>query len=158
MSTYLKLPVTVEAREITADSAAAVATWCGGTANGDTVTVRTLEGEATAGPGHMMIRGVGGEFYPSTIETFLENHHAADTSNHWTKNPVRVTARQYDGTNADEIAAWCGATAKGSAVHIPNKYGSYTASPGDWVYENSNGKFFAVKPDIWERTYRLVKA
>jgi len=71
-----KLPVEIEAREVTTESAEDIAAWCRGRLytfeNNDHVYIDivTLEGTMRAGLGDFVIQGVQGEFYPCAPEIF----------------------------------------------------------------------------------------
>jgi hypothetical protein len=76
MPSYRKVPVTVEAREVTTASAEDVSEWCRGRLftfenNDDAyIEIQTLEGTMMAGLGDFVIQGVQGEFYPCKPEIF----------------------------------------------------------------------------------------
>jgi hypothetical protein len=79
MPLYRKLPVTIEARQVTQDTLEDVAKWCGGIASRRegielTITVHTLEGAMLARIGDYIIKGVRGEFYPCAQDIFEETY------------------------------------------------------------------------------------
>lgn len=49
---------------------------CPGTAEGHTISIRTLEGSILASPGDWVIRGVAGEFYPCKPSIFATTYTA----------------------------------------------------------------------------------
>lgn len=40
---------------------------------------------------------------------------------------------------------------------IPTLEGVMTANPGDYIVKGISGKFYPVKPDIFEKSYELMK-
>lgn len=82
---FRKLPVEIDAVELRADNADAVASWCGGRAIHDPkasdptdvyvgVDIPTLEGVMRASVGDQVIRGVQGEFYPCKADIFAATY------------------------------------------------------------------------------------
>lgn len=81
MKRYTKKPVTIEAVQWdgTAQGAAPILAWIGGTARFATFTpphilIETLEGTMFASPGDWVIRGLKGEFYPCKPDIFAESY------------------------------------------------------------------------------------
>lgn len=85
---FRKKPVVVEARQLTRENGAELATWCRGVWNslygrGDRgedishVVIITLEGRMSAELGDWIIKGVAGEFYPCKPEIFTKTYEAA---------------------------------------------------------------------------------
>ena len=76
---YRKRPVIVEAHQFDHTNATSLAEWCGGTVNGDVITIGTLEGDMIAQLGDYIIRGVQGEHYPCKPDIFDATYeHAPD--------------------------------------------------------------------------------
>lgn len=78
---YRKLPVVIEAKQLTHENFAEVKNWCGGTywsrppmraITG--IEIKTLEGTMQAGYGDYIIRGVNGEFYPCKADIFEKTY------------------------------------------------------------------------------------
>lgn len=82
MSKYRKLPVEIEAQQLTAFNKEAVLHWINSSDevndaiaiyNGG-VLIPTLEGDMTADLGDYIIRGVQGEFYPCKPDIFEQTY------------------------------------------------------------------------------------
>lgn len=83
------------------------------------------------------------------------------------KKPVEVEAMRLDIPNNDkEVLEFIGALKDdGSAVvnfanntmQIPTLEGLMTAQNGDYIIKGVNGEFYPCKPDIFEKTYELVR-
>ena len=78
------------------------------------------------------------------------------------KKPVIIEARQFDGTNAAEIAAWCGGKVESATCHgdgppylvvIDTLEGRMVAGRDDYVIRGVKGEFYPCKPDIFAATY-----
>jgi len=71
------------------------------------------------------------------------------------KRPVVIEAMQYDGTNAEQVAAWAvgGSVIRIDGLAIQTLEGVMTAQPGDWILRGVQGEFYPCKPDIFEATY-----
>lgn len=77
---YRKLPVVVDAVQLTQDNAVELARWCGAEQTFERLdddndrwlglTITTLEGRMVCSPGDYLIRGVEGEFYPCKETVF----------------------------------------------------------------------------------------
>ena len=88
----------------------------------------------------------------------------------FTKKPVTIEARQFDGTrkSVDEIICWmqdsgsdriafmAGDELVGTVFVIPTLEGNHRASTGDWIIKRVKGEFYPCKPDIFEQTYELT--
>ena len=83
------------------------------------------------------------------------------------KKPVVIEAMrlQPDGSNGDEVAAWCGGTfetvtcfSEGppTVVFIDTLEGRMGANRGDYVIRGVQGEFYPCKSDIFEATYERV--
>ena len=101
----------------------------------DTRVINTLEGDITANPTDWVITGVEGEKYPCPNETFEEFYEKCDNGK-YRKKPLPVTAWQ---TTRELL--------------IPHNGESFRASIGDYIVQQPNGSFCAVKPDIFDKTY-----
>ena len=83
MGFYRRLPLTVEARQVTADSGAELARWCGGTWRPGgplapaLLLVPTLEGDLAAWDGDWVVRGTRGEFWPVKAGIFEATYESA---------------------------------------------------------------------------------
>ena len=83
------------------------------------------------------------------------------------KKPVTIEARQFDGTNAAEIAAWCGGKVESATCHgdgppylvvIDTLEGRMVAGRDDYVIRGVKGEFYPCKPDIFAATYEPAEA
>jgi hypothetical protein len=45
----------------------------------------------------------------------------------------------------------------GSHIEIETLEGTMLASPNDWIIKGVNGEFYPCKPDIFEKTYEVIK-
>ena len=87
------------------------------------------------------------------------------------KKPIVVEAVLFDGKNAVEgleviedtfvspgwgICANCGKSYVGHGI-INTLEGKMFACPGDYIIKGVNGEFYPCKPDIFEKTYEVVK-
>jgi hypothetical protein len=83
---------------------------------------------------------------------------------YFTKKPVTVEARQFDGTwvSATGILDWMQACVsdrisiyrpQSDSLLIPTLEGDHLASPGDWIIKGVKGEFYPCKPDIFDQTY-----
>lgn len=86
---------------------------------------------------------------------------------YFTKKPVQIEARQYDGTMYDafEHANWIHdgghkayieSAAAGHFLIIVTLEGEHRANPGDWIIKGVAGEFYPCKPDIFAATYEPV--
>lgn len=79
---YRKKPVVIEARLLTALSAAEIAEWCGGSVlkneyDATYIEIYTLEGVMRASLDDYVIKGVNGEFYPCKPDIFEKTYEDA---------------------------------------------------------------------------------
>jgi hypothetical protein len=83
----------------------------------------------------------------------------------FTKKPVTVEAREFDGSpsSADAILRWiainggmAGLSAEKGKLSIETLEGLHLASPGDWIIKGIAGEFYPCKPRIFEKTYQQV--
>lgn len=86
------------------------------------------------------------------------------------KKPVVIEARQWDGTNFDEIMNFMKefhgnkvnyenaeeAAYKTKTLKITTLEGIHTASQWDWIIKGIKGEFYPCKPDIFDNTYDAV--
>ncbi len=78
----------------------------------------------------------------------------------FTKKPVTIEARQFDGSasGAAAIVRWV-ALCNHQAQFADNKLtietleGTHLANPGDWIIRGVAGEFYPCKPDIFDKTY-----
>lgn len=84
MNKYRKIPVVIEAVQITPDNLESVEAWCRGSIKGTKlpreercIDIQTLEGEMRADMGDWVIKGVAGEFYPCKPHIFAKTYEAA---------------------------------------------------------------------------------
>jgi hypothetical protein len=81
---------------------------------------------------------------------------------YFTKKPVQIEARQYDGTqeSAIELADWVNTNGHeaycGNILVIVTLEGEHRANPGDWIIKGVAGEFYPCKPDIFAATYEPV--
>lgn len=82
MPKFRKIPVVVEAMQVTEDNVHAVIKWIK-TNRGDAIKhweegflmlIKTLEGNMLADPGDWIVKGVKGEFYPVKPDIFAETY------------------------------------------------------------------------------------
>lgn len=80
----------------------------------------------------------------------------------FTKKPVTIEARQFDGTlkSASAICNWISQSgSERTAIYgadymiIKTLEGEHCANPGDWIIKGVKGEFYPCKPDIFEWTY-----
>jgi hypothetical protein len=87
----------------------------------------------------------------------------------FTKKPVTIEARQFDGTaeSVAEMIGWMSSNGTIAAsdyrvnldptatyvVVIPTLEGPHDANPGDWIIKGVKGEFYPCKPDIFALTY-----
>lgn len=75
------------------------------------------------------------------------------------KKPVSISAAIWDGEDATAqyILDWVGPAAKqrGHYIEIATLKGTMTASIGDYIIKDSNGKFYPCKPDVFADCYEL---
>jgi hypothetical protein len=78
----------------------------------------------------------------------------------WRKKPVVIEAVQWLGSNQVEVISFCKDFAR---IDIANKLeiitleGVMDASVNDYIIRGVNGEFYPCKPDIFAKTYELVK-
>lgn len=89
------------------------------------------------------------------------------TPTKYRKKPVVIEAMQFDGTNGEEVAVWCGGTVESATCHndgppwlvmIRTLEGAMAAGRNDYVIRGVKGEFYPCKPDIFEATYDEVTA
>lgn len=88
------------------------------------------------------------------------------------KKPVVIEAIQWTGLNLEEIKAFVGGSliydivdtawevGKGRPhvfMKIKTLEGDMTASEGDYIIKGLRGEFYPCKPDIFKKTYEVVK-
>jgi hypothetical protein len=81
---------------------------------------------------------------------------------YFTKKPVQIEARQYDGTqeSAIELADWVNTNGHeaycGNILVIDPLGWEHRVNPGDWIIKGVAGEFYPCKPDIFAATYEPV--
>lgn len=83
------------------------------------------------------------------------------------KKPVVIDAVQFTRKNVDEVKEFTNGTAHSfrterspngkSYCTIPTLEGEHTATEGDFIIKGVSGEFYPCKPDIFEKTYEVVK-
>lgn len=90
------------------------------------------------------------------------------------KKPVVIEFIQFNGnSNVKEIKDWIGKDLKCEvfsdsayeagmgapyfSLFIPTLEGEMRADPRDYIIKGVNGEFYPCKPDIFEKTYDIVK-
>lgn len=88
------------------------------------------------------------------------------------KKPVVIEAIQWTGLNLEEIKAFAGGSliydildtawevGKGRPhvfIKIKTLEGDMTASEGDYIIRGVSGELYPCKPDIFKKTYEVVK-
>lgn len=97
------------------------------------------------------------------------NQNATQLGTAFRKKPVQVTACQWTGANADELAEFTGgrfvALAPEDRGDDPDKSGSVLdelhstwvlMGDGDWIIRGVQGEFYPCRPDVFEATYEPV--
>lgn len=80
------------------------------------------------------------------------------------KKPVVVEAVQFDSTNGEAVAKWCGGRNRFEAkasdhtdvaewINIPTLEGVMRANLGDWIIRGVQGEFYPCKPYIFAAIY-----
>ena len=85
------------------------------------------------------------------------------------KKPVEIECVQWTGANVYEIMSFCGSAAHDiyqiNLANMPVEYsliiktleGNMRAEPGDYIIKGVHGEFYPCKPDIFEKTYDIIK-
>lgn len=81
------------------------------------------------------------------------------------KKPVVIECMKFDGFNFDEVKKFCGDVAETrpnivrgcEELFIKTLEGNHHVSEGDIIIKGVNGEFYPCKPDIFEKTYEIVK-
>ena len=89
------------------------------------------------------------------------------------KKPVVIEAIQYNNLNRKEIESFVGMELKQElesetaylagkgvpkfSLTIPTLEGDHKAMPNDYIIKGIKGEFYPCKPDIFEKSYELVK-
>ncbi|MCM0648641.1 hypothetical protein NBE98_09670 [Clostridium swellfunianum] len=78
------------------------------------------------------------------------------------KKPVIIASVQFDGTDAS--VEWLLPQLKSGEIgratnklYIKTLEGIMTADKGDYIIKGVNEEFYPCKPDVFEKTYELVK-
>ena len=76
------------------------------------------------------------------------------------KKPVVIEAIQWNGENKTEIIFFINETSffsEEGILFIDTLEGKMKASISDWIIKGVNGEFYPCKPDIFEKTYDIIK-
>jgi len=76
------------------------------------------------------------------------------------KNPEEVDAIIWDGTNKDEIAAFCQGHAifrRGGHLNLTSVAGTVVANKGDYIVKDFRGGFYPYKPEAFKGTHKEKK-
>ncbi len=78
---------------------------------------------------------------------------------------------EWNGSNLNEVMAFCAGDAtyelmaKGNSELVistledgGNREAKHVASQGDWIVKGVQGKFYLVKPDIFDATYERIES
>ena len=92
--------------------------------------------------------------------------------NKYRKKPVIIKAIRWTGINLEEIkefvgesliydiqdSAWqCGKGIPSVDMKIKTLEGDMVITKGDYIIKGVNGEFYPCKPDIFEKTYEIIK-
>ena len=79
------------------------------------------------------------------------------------KKPVEIEFIQYIGSNKQELYDWSDGVihlayeSSDTYVFVINTLeGTMTVNMNDYIVKGVNGEFYAVKPDIFEKTYEVL--
>ena len=81
------------------------------------------------------------------------------------KKPVVIECMKWTGENSVAVKDFCGdkvrfvsdAVLSCSVAAIKTLEGTMPATPGDIIIKGVNGEFYPCKPDIFEKTYEIIK-
>lgn len=80
------------------------------------------------------------------------------------KKPVVIEAVKWNGDKISEVTDWISKALDrgvimrfGNEVKIHTLEGIMTASSGDYIIKGINGEIYPCKPDIFDKTYDIVK-
>lgn len=75
------------------------------------------------------------------------------------KRPLEVEAFQWDGKDLMELNHFVEPSiiVDHGAIYIPTLEGNMKVSADDYIVKGVNGEFYPCKPDIFEKTYEIVK-
>ena len=81
------------------------------------------------------------------------------------KKPVVIECMKWTGENSVEVKYFCGdkvtfspdVVLGCSVAVIDTLEGQHKATPGDIIIKGVNGEFYPCKPEIFEKTYEIVK-
>lgn len=77
------------------------------------------------------------------------------------KKPVVIEAMQFIGGNLKDCLEFIGDKARYDqdccAIVIKTLEGEMLAMGDDWIIKGVNGEFYPCEPDIFKKTYELVK-
>ena len=163
VKTYQKKPVTVHARMYDGENGLEIKTFAGASAveKDGVLYIQSKEGARAAKPGDYIVRGVDGEFFASSPESFEKNNFHV-SGDEYQKKPVTVTAVQYDGENFEEVQQFTSfdpsrtatdydSITKQCVIPRPGRE-PYTCHAGDYVTRNG-GSVYPIDPDIVQQSY-----
>ena len=79
----------------------------------------------------------------------------------YVKKPVIISALQWTGDNILEMCNFTGKEdsklLKNDELYIDTLEGTMHASVGDYIVCGVDGEFYPCKPDIFEKTYEIIK-
>lgn len=75
------------------------------------------------------------------------------------KKPIVIEAIQWTGNNVKEVESFIGdfGVVKEGYVDIGTLDGLVVASKSDFIIKGIKGEIYPCKPDIFEKTYKLVE-
>ena len=78
----------------------------------------------------------------------------------YVKKPIPITAIQWTGDNAMELAEFtngkCKFTVGEPSIVIPTLEGDMKANAGDYIVRGVEGEFYPCRQDIFEKTYEKI--
>ena len=78
----------------------------------------------------------------------------------YVKKPIPITAIQWTGDNAVELAEFTNGKCKfrvgRPSIKIPTLEGDMGANIGDYIVRGVEGEFYPCRQDIFEKTYEKI--
>ena len=78
----------------------------------------------------------------------------------YVKKPVEISAIQFTGQNDAECLIFCPVATdpveRGPSLIIATLEGNMRVSVSDFIIRGVNGEFYPCKPDIFEKTYKII--
>ncbi len=81
------------------------------------------------------------------------------------RRPEAFQAMQFDGSNAEAVAAWCGGRVESAAcsgdgppywVRLDKPHGSTIIGRDDWVIRSQDGEFFPCHHNSFNALYQSI--